>query len=159
MIKELETYTSLPESAKQVALALSILIDRLGTLPQADRDDLFELMTEWRKTDDHEGRRDIHRAMEEILAQVPIGVKTMPMPADGPLPGAAKSWAEHVGNEILELRKKESLSQEQLAEKAGLKQSHISRLENAQHTATHKTLTKIAQALGVTVGQIDPCTD
>ena len=51
------------------------------------------------------------------------------------------------------------MTQTDLAKKAGLPESHISRLENAEIRATNLTLVKIAKALGVSVGDIDPCTD
>lgn len=73
--------------------------------------------------------------------------------------GRLKAWAEHVGRKIQELRKAAGLTQVQLAERAGLPQSHISRLENAEHSATNLTLEKLAGALGVSVGDIDPCAD
>jgi DNA-binding XRE family transcriptional regulator len=160
LTKELsEAYDSLPEQVKSVILALSILINRIGTLPKADRDDLFELLQEWRKADDPEGQRSIQRAMEEILAQIPVNVKPLLRPEGPPMSRGLKCWAEHVGKKIREFRERARLTQVQLAEKAGLPQSHVSRLENAEHSATNLTLEKIAKALGVAVGDIDPCVD
>ncbi len=157
LTKELDqTYDSLPEGTKSVILALSILTDRIGRLPKTDRDELFELLQEWRKADDVEEQRSIRRAMEEILAQTPIRFQTFPLAPEKPLARGLKTWAEHVGHKIRELREKAGLNQAQLAEKAGLTQSHISRLENAEHSATNLTLEKIAKALGVELGQIDP---
>jgi len=46
------------------------------------------------------------------------------------------------------------LSQTQLAEKAGLKQSAIARLESDKHTPTKATQEKLAEALGVKAGQL-----
>jgi transcriptional regulator with XRE-family HTH domain len=68
-------------------------------------------------------------------------------------------WAEHVSRRIRELRNGAGLNQGELARAAGLTQSHISRLENARHSATHLTLTKVAEALDVGIGVIDPCVD
>lgn len=154
-----EVLDSLPEEVQQIVLALSILIARIGSLPPADRDDLFELLTAWRQASDKEEQRCIRRAMTEILTQGKVGVRREPLAAEHPLPRGVKGWAEHVGRKIRSLREKANLTQTQLAEKAGLPQSHISRLENAEHSATHLTLEKIAQALGVTAGDIDPCVD
>jgi transcriptional regulator with XRE-family HTH domain len=47
------------------------------------------------------------------------------------------------------------LTQEQLAAKSGLPQSHISRIENAKHSPSLATLQKIAAALGVPVERFD----
>lgn len=151
---EMKTYGRLRSEVKSGVLALSILIDRISSLPNADRDDLFELLQEWSKTDEAEEKESLQRAMEEILAQIPISVRSLP--AVGEAPGALRSWAEQVGGKIKQLRTKEGMSQQELAEKAGLPQSHISRIENAQHSATHKTLQKVARALGVKVVKIDP---
>ena len=159
MLRELEPYTGLPESAKQVVLAFSIILERIGTLPKADRDDLFELVQEWRKADDPEERRSVHRAMEEILAQIPITAKAMPLSEAKPLARGLKSWATFVGKRIKELREAAGLNQTELASRAVLTQSHISRLENAEHSATDLTLAKIAGALGVEVRDLDPCSE
>jgi DNA-binding XRE family transcriptional regulator len=154
--KELKTYSRLPPEVKSAVLALSILIDRIGSLPKADRDDLFELLQEWRKTGEPEEMDSLQRAMEEILAQIPVSVRSMP---PGETTGALKTWAEQIGGKIRQLRTEAEMTQDQLAVKAGLPQSHISRIENAHHSATFMTLEKIARALGVEVGKIDPCTD
>jgi ribosome-binding protein aMBF1 (putative translation factor) len=150
---EMKTYGRLRSEVKSGVLALSILIDRISSLPKGDRDDLFELLHEWSKTDEAEEKDSIHRAMEEILAQIPIAVRSLPTAGEAPV--LLKSWAECVGGKIKQLRAEAEMSQQQLAEKAGLPQSHISRIENAQHSATHMTLQKIAKALGVKVVKID----
>lgn len=154
-----ETYASLPQSVKPAILALSVLIERIGSLPKADRDDLFELLQEWRKTENAEEQESIHRAMEEILAQVPTTTKPLFPVEEESLSRGLKPWAEHVGQRIRVLRTQGGITQSDLASRAGLPQSHISRLENAEHSATHLTLEKIANALGVPVGEIDPCAD
>ncbi len=154
---ELKAYSSLPDEVKPAVLALSVLINRIGSLPKADRDDLFELLQEWRKADDPEEQASIQRAMEEILAQIPMTAK--PLSSADELHHRLRPWAKHVGVQIRELRTKADLTQAQLAERAGLPQSHVSRIENAQHTATNMTLEKIAKALGVEIGAIDPCAE
>jgi DNA-binding XRE family transcriptional regulator len=156
--KELsQTYGGLRQEVKPAILALSILIERIGSLPKADRDDLFELLQEWRRASDPEEQQSIHSAMEEILAQIPVKAGSLPEEI-GPTRGW-QGWAEHVGKRIRELREAAGLTQMQLAEKSGLPQSHISRLENAEHSATNITLGKIAKALDVEIGTIDPCAD
>ena len=153
MNKELTpAYDCLPDNAKYVVLALSVVIDRLGSLPKVDRDEVFGLLQELHKTDDSEERQSIRLAMEEILAQVPIGVSKMQVASED-LKRGQTAWAIHVGKTIRDLREDAGLTQVQLAEKAGIPQSHVSRLENAEHSATHLTLCKIATALGVEVGR------
>ncbi len=153
-----EALANLPEETQQIVLALSIMRSRIETLDQADREDLFELMMVWGKTEDSEEQRNTRRAMIEILTQEQVKSKNM-SPVNSAMRNGSKSWALHVGRKIRELREKAELTQVQLSSLAGLPQSHISRLENAEHTATNLTLSKIAKALGVTVGDIDPCVD
>jgi ribosome-binding protein aMBF1 (putative translation factor) len=98
--------------------------------------------------------------MEEILSQVPVAMRALPLPLEQkPLSDGRRAWAEHVGRKIKELRELSGLTQVKLAEKAGLPQSHISRIENAEYSPTHVTIEKIAKALNVVVGKIDPCSD
>lgn len=118
-----ETHAGQPEAARSAMLALSVLIDRIGSLPKADRDDLFELFQAWRSASDLEEQVSIRQAVEEILAQTPITVMPMPLTGDEPLLPGLKRWVEHVGQRIRELRLKAALNQTQLAEKAGLTQS------------------------------------
>jgi DNA-binding XRE family transcriptional regulator len=154
-----ETYANLPQSVKPAILALSVLIERIGSLPKPDRDDLFELLQEWRKADNVEEQESIHHAMEEVLAQVPATTRPFFPNEEEPLSRGLKRWAEHVGQKIRDIRTQAGFTQSDLASRAGLPQSHISRLENAEHSATHLTLEKIANALGVPVGEIDPSAD
>lgn len=154
-----EVCESLPEQVKSAILALSILVDRIGSLSKADRDDLFELLNDWRKATDPEDQRSIRRAMEEVLAQVPLTIRDLPLP--GPestrsMSKRRKSWAQRVGSKIKGFREEARWTQMRLAKEAGLPQSHISRLENGEYSATNLTLEKIAKALGVSIGQIDP---
>ena len=51
-------------------------------------------------------------------------------------------------NEMVELRKKQNLSQSQLAELMGNKQQAISRIENNEHSPSLKMFSNIIQALG-----------
>lgn len=153
--RDIQVDHDLPEQGRSSILALSILIDRIGTLPKADRDDLFELLQEWRNVEDDEDRRSIHRAMDEILAQAPITASPLQAERRGQPVGEARS--NHVGKKVRELREAAGLNQTALAERAGLTQSHISRIENVEHHPTNFTLEKIARALGVQASQIDPC--
>lgn len=126
------------------------------TLPEASRNDLFELLAGLPECETEEDRASIFHAMEEILAQTPIGVR----PLDPPLPvDRLKARMERVAKRIRELRTEAKMNQEELAAKSGLTQSHISRLERAEHSPTHLTLEKIANALGCTVEGIEPASD
>jgi len=56
-----------------------------------------------------------------------------------------------IAYQILELRKKSKMSQQQLAEKIGTTQSNIARMEAGQQNFTTHTLHKIATAFGLDV--------
>jgi DNA-binding XRE family transcriptional regulator len=127
-------------------------------LSPADFDEFIELVRNLRRADDQEEYDSWIRAIKELLDQQPAAAAPFPLVDESMTPGL-KKWADHVGGRIRELRIGAGLTQADLATAAGLTQSHVSRLENAEHSATHMTLTKIAKSLGVEVGEIDPCAD
>lgn len=149
-------YDNLSDEVKSSILALSILIPRIGKMSKTDLDDLYDLLLSWRDTEDLDEKKSIRRAMEEILSQTPIEVVSLDSTLGDTIPTELQKWSEQVGKTIRSLRETAGLNQTQFAEKAGLTQSHISRLENAEHSATHKTLEKIAAALGVHIRDVDP---
>src|SRR3989338_914411 len=58
------------------------------------------------------------------------------------------NWAWDIAGQIYDLRKKAGLTQKELAELVGTRQSNIARLESADYTSyTRETLYKIAKAL------------
>lgn len=62
---------------------------------------------------------------------------------------------ERMGLRIAALRKLAGLSQEQLAGRAGLQRTHISRIEAGKYAVTLETIQAIAEALGMTVDIVD----
>ena len=62
---------------------------------------------------------------------------------------------ERIGLRIAAMRKLAGLSQEQLAERAGLQRTHVSRIEAGKYAVTLETIQAIAEALGMTVDIID----
>lgn len=56
-----------------------------------------------------------------------------------------------IGKRIAELRMEQGLNQSQLAERCGLRQHHISRIENGTYCVGLDTLQTIAEALGTNV--------
>lgn len=68
-------------------------------------------------------------------------------------PDFKKEWDENEARYqlmmmVLRVRNEEQLTQSELAERTGLRQSNISRIENGQSMPSIATLAKIAQGLG-----------
>jgi transcriptional regulator with XRE-family HTH domain len=62
---------------------------------------------------------------------------------------------DRIGQRIAALRKQAGMSQEQLALRAGLQRTHISRIEAGKYAVTLETIQAIAEALGMTVDIVD----
>ena len=147
-----------PEQQRMV-LALGIVLDRIRRLTPEDSEDLFELLREYTNTDSDEAREAADAAMMEILEQESVKVKLMDLvPEASPSPKMEK-WLDWVSRRIHDLRETAGVTQDELAERTGLPQSHISRLENGKHSPSRYTLEKIAQALDVEVSEFDPSAD
>jgi transcriptional regulator with XRE-family HTH domain len=58
------------------------------------------------------------------------------------------------GKRVREIRKRRKLSQERLAEKAGLDRSFMSGIERGVENPTLYTIQAVAEGLGVTVGEL-----
>ena len=62
---------------------------------------------------------------------------------------------DRIGLRIASLRKLKEWSQEELARRAGLQRTHISRIEAGKYAVTLETIQAIAEALGMTVDIVD----
>lgn len=63
---------------------------------------------------------------------------------------------ERIGQRIAALRSVAGMTQAQLADKAGMQRSHLSRIEAGSLAVTLESIEAIARALGMTVDLIDP---
>ena len=61
-----------------------------------------------------------------------------------------------IGQRVKALRLMAELSQDELAQRAGLQRTHIGRIEGGKYAVNIETLQAIAEALGMTVDIIDP---
>ena len=61
------------------------------------------------------------------------------------------SERKRIGQRIAELRKEQNLTQTQLADRCGLQQAHIARIEAGRYSVGLDTLAQIATALGMTI--------
>ena len=65
-----------------------------------------------------------------------------------------KKMAKYIGNNILEYRKKMSLTREQLAEKSHITASHLYQLEIGNSIPSIITVIDICNALNITIAQL-----
>ena len=63
---------------------------------------------------------------------------------------------ERIGGRIATLRRLRGLTQEQLAQEAGLQRTHVNRIEAGKYSVTIDVVQAIAHVLGMTVDLIDP---
>jgi DNA-binding XRE family transcriptional regulator len=138
-----------------LTMAIGIVIERVSRLSDADRSDLFELVKGLADVKDREDFESVRAAMLEILDQECVTAHEMTAAA---VPSSDKlgKWKEYVGRQVCELRKKKGMTQDDLAKATGLPQSHVSRIERATLSPSHATVERIAKALGVAAGAIDP---
>lgn len=137
-----------------IALAIAVLVDRVRTLPKEDRNDLFELVKSLESVESEEEGDAVVRGMREIMRQQKGGVQQMKL-SERPSE-KLQSWMDYVGNRIRCFREQAGLTQQELAAKAGLRQSHVSRLEKGHHSPSALTLDKLAGALGIAAAELDP---
>ena len=63
---------------------------------------------------------------------------------------------ERIGGRVATLRKLKGMTQDQLAQEAGLQRTHVNRIEAGKYAVTIDVVQAIAQVLGMTVDLIDP---
>ena len=138
-----------------MTMAVAIVMDRIGRLSEADRKYLFDLAMQLKSASCEEDVVAIRDGMLEILEQRPLEVRELaPLAADPSK--ELDRWTKHIAGKVRELREETGKTQTELAKDAGLTQSHVSRIENAELAPSHKTVEKLAAALGVDPSAIDP---
>ena len=136
---------------KVCLMALSVIQERVKAIPAADRDDLFVLLREFLTTEDDEPRESAALAITEIVERSRGTVRHGNL-ADG----EPSKWLEFISKRIRDLRKQAGMTQDELADRGGLTQSHLSRLEKGDHSPNGATLAKLARALGVPDSTFQP---
>jgi transcriptional regulator with XRE-family HTH domain len=61
---------------------------------------------------------------------------------------------ERIGLRVKHYRERRRLTQEQLAERAGISRTYLARLETGKHDPTATVLEKLAKALNIKVGRL-----
>ena len=150
MLKEL---SGLSFDDKAYMMALAVIDTKIKALPPGDRDDLFEVLREFLTATDEGERESAALAIEEIMepAKTPETVRRGLLAE-----GEPEKWMRYISDRIRLLRTSAGLTQEKLAERSGLTQSHVCRLERGEHSPNGLTLEKLARGLGVPTSKLDP---
>ena len=136
-----------PAQIRLEEAAIAILIDRIANLDQETKDDLMAVFMEIAHCDDSEELDEIRNTMRELLYPQLAGDLIFGSAGDAKQTKELRKWSENIGARIKALREEKGMSQMELAEKCGLAQSHISRLENGTHSPSRKTVETLANAL------------
>ena len=134
------------------------LLDRLLRLRPTQQKRILQLVELYRNSVDTQESEEIGAALAEILFRNPPSVTASKIEDERSDDGGAAltQHRQYVGRQIKKRRHQLKVSQEELAQKAGLPQSHISRLETGKHAPTYLTIEKVAKALRVKPSQLDP---
>ena len=139
-------------------IIVTLLLKRFKELPTESFKDIGLLMELFTNPETQaEERSEIYETIREMLFPQLIG--TVRIGRAGQVeqtPDKVQLRINWIGNAIKKHREEKKLKQSELAEKSGLRQPQLSRLEAGVHSPSFKTLEKIANALGVTVGDLDP---
>lgn len=121
------------------------------------RKDFVELLELHVKSSSKEEREEIVEAICELAGLSPI--EELDNPLEGVSPEAKVQLANYrtrVGRAIRQRRSELGLTQAELARGAGLRQSHVSRLESGKHAPSALTLERIAKAMKINASDLDP---
>lgn len=147
-----------PERIAHEHLVATLLAHRITELSQEALQDLVSLGPELANCQDHETYAEIAETVREILFPQIIGKVSSTWKREKPETAKFAKHAQWVANRIKEEREKAGMTQDQLAEKSGIPQSHVSRLETGLHSPSRKTLERISAALGKQLSDFDPST-
>ncbi|MCX7427688.1 MAG: helix-turn-helix transcriptional regulator [Planctomycetia bacterium] len=134
------------------------LLDRILGLRPAQRRRVFTLSRLYEKARNDLEALEISEALAEILFRAPKSLVATPINDERSKDGG-KALGRHrvyVGEQIRKHRQRLKMSQEELARKAGIPQSHVCRLETGKHAPTYLTIEKLAKAMNVKPSQLDP---
>jgi hypothetical protein len=145
------------EAVPQVASFLGQLIARLPLSAQGKRD-IWAFVADLSEAETEDDVAYILAAIKEVLQGPQGGVTKHAFEKSEKKSEGYQKWVAWISSRVRAERNAAGLTQDQLAEKSGLPQSHISRIENARHSPSHATLGKIAAALSKPLKVFDPST-
>jgi DNA-binding XRE family transcriptional regulator len=147
-----------PADLRPEDVMVAFFIERFRQLPSESLGDIIDLVKEITSPGTSpDDRIEIYETIREILFPDLVGeIRLGRAGAVEQSPNRVQCRTKHIGSTIKRKREANNLTQVELAKLSGLPQSHICRLEAGVHSPSFKTLEKIARALGVTVGDLDP---
>lgn len=151
-----EANRTLPNELTPDHIAVAYLAQRFQRLSKEAAEDLASLAAEFSNSPDEQALREIIDTMKEILFPELIGNLRICNAGEEQATEKLKTRMRWIGEKIKIKRLELEMTQDDLATKSGLPQSHISRLEHGQHSPSHRTLERIAEALQVQIGDLDP---
>lgn len=142
-----------PGACSERELVLSYLLHRFSTLPKEALADLASLGPELADCKSEAEFKEIAATIREIVFPELIGsIRAGSFGSESS--ENLNKYASLVGKNIKQARERASLTQAQLAERTGLPQSHISRLECGAHSPSNRTLARIADALSIELREL-----
>jgi len=156
--KQRTTKTGKPKAATPNREIQQLIETRLRELPEDAAKDFRELATLLGQETDESERAEIAKTISEFI--FPESLRPWkPEDRAGDVRAARErvaGYRRQVGAAVKRQRLNLGLTQEALAQKAKLPQSHISRLEVGKHAPTFTTMQKLAKALDTTPSRLDP---
>lgn len=152
---------TLPHEAPQHELLRGFVEVLFKGLSDQKKARVDKLIAHLKVSDNADEQREIVDAIIEIVHRaLPAGKRGVrPVSAKAGLdPKAIRSveaYRKDIGARIKQRRQALRMTQQALADKAGLPQSHVARLESGKHAPTDVTIEKLARALGTPPEQLD----
>ena len=139
------------------------VVERLLRLSPEKTARMLELWRLHGQSSDHEERREITKVIVEIVYPAFVDIPWSPG-ATGMLEEGVsretmrkvKSYRRQVGLRVKNRRNALGMTQEVLAQKAGIPQSHVCKIEKGVHASTDTTIQRVADALGIAPSELDP---
>jgi DNA-binding XRE family transcriptional regulator len=130
---------------------------RLVSLAPDDLKRLKRLAAEFMGSPEHERPEILQSIVELLLPDEHIGgVDSTPPEIEPARREKLDRSRQYIGSQIKLHRERAGLTQESLARKAKIPQSHVCRLERGKHVPSHITIDRIAKALKISPALIDP---
>ncbi len=162
--------TAQPENQHEIAQIVRVLSSFQAIRPQLSRRkrrSLAVYLKHWSRLvqcedpseEDREEFEEVVEAIRELLEGVDVRRVEHLVAPNSPEAKKAARWFAEVGQRIKEHRRRAGLRQTELAEKMGISQGALSRIERGLLAPTHVTIDNAARALNVPRSEIDPSCD